>query len=285
MTEEQSGGKPPSLPPDPNRESSPLLEQRLQRISHYLRKRLERVGVGEQSDIVSGLAQGIKPPTEHHTWGDFVEGVLAQPVPKGKVEPHYDSVWMTNVCEETLRLLALSSPFSQLSSLAGELETQCEFNDFQMNRWINSITESQVNQMERIIGESNLPLKYSWTEQELLHEIFLATGKKVESLDAVTTARFDADATKGKHDKSSSLSGDFRLLKLFVSDPQQDQYRHYLQVHIEEDPERGVGSKRYRLGYVNYSSSPEDALEKFKYTVDYCSGKGASQEIQYLKVE
>jgi hypothetical protein len=157
---------------------------------------------------------------------------------------------------------------------------KCNFSEDQMRNWVTDITESQLTKMAGAIAESGQPLKYSRNEEELLHEVDLATGVKASSLDEITAARFDADAAKGKYSDYSSLRGDYRLLRVPAIDG------GFLSVSINRDIKRGEDALKYTLKPISNSYTYltlDDASKIFVNTVEYCSGKGASKDIQYFE--
>jgi hypothetical protein len=185
-----------------------------------------------------------------------------------------------NVFEVTDSVLALPSSKGSCN-LKRTLEKRCGFTEDQMNKCFSGVAKSQLEDMARIIAESNQPLRYSRTEKELLHEISLATGKEAESLDEITAARFDADAARVKYNRDwFSLKGDFRLLRVPAPDG------GFLSVSINPDRNRGGDAREYTLKSVSGSypgpSTLDDALKSFANTVKYCSGGDAVQDIQYF---
>lgn len=263
----------------------PIAASRLVRVSHYLRRRIcpktpsERVQSGLMVRDVT--QRSTKLTIDHSSMLDYIEGMSNKLPPSQTEGDIYGSIWMTNVYEETLGVIAAPSISDDIPSLIDALKTECSFTPFQMRKWMNDVTEVQLGNMIRIIAESNLPLKYSWTEEELLHEIFLATGARASSLDDITAARFDADAAKGKYAEHPSLRGDFRLLAVAGKNSEGTD-TNYFEVHIEPDTKRG-NALTYRLDHIQNACNLDEALRKYKYTIDYCSGKGASQEIKYSK--
>lgn len=264
---------------------NPIVASRLARVSHYLERRIRPQSPAKR--VQSALTikylkeNGADFASEHSSMHDYIKGMTNKLLPSQTEGDLYSSIWLTNAYEETLNIIVAPVSAEVPELLVTNLKVVCGFTPLQMDKWISDITELQLINMARVIAESSLPLKYSWTEEELLQEISLATGTKASSLDEITAARFNADAAKGKYRDRSSLEGDFRLLTV-VGKNSKGEDTNYYEVHITQDPER-QNAPTYKLAFIQNAHTSNRALEEFKHTVDYCSGKGASQEIKYPK--
>ena len=269
----------------------PITASRLERVQFYLERRLgkeERTQhIQKRQQIRGNLFQGIVPPFDHSSFHDFVEGMANQPVPPQTTEPIYHSLWETGVFGETLSLLnTFPGQGDRELSLAATLRAQCGFTDFQMNRTINGITESQLRLWEQLVEQSRIPLSNSWTEDQLLFEIFLATGKRPESLAQAAFAHFDVEAAGNKYKEHPTIEGDMWLLDIQI--PRNDgQGFDCLEVDFRPRGHWGDGKPVYYLTHNNNTNnrSMRQALDHFTYSIEYCNGKGASQAVEVLKPE
>ena len=146
-------------------------------------------------------------------------------------------------------------------------------------RWIESIAEEQLVHMAQAVSENVLPIRYAWSEKEVLHEILLATGKNTATLDEITAARFDATAAKEKYNGYSPMNGEYRLLRELHNGVSSDAPRFFT-VHIEPDPERN-NALLYRLDYLPEIHTFKDALDKYQHIVSYFNGPDSPEAIEW----
>ncbi len=201
-------------------------------------------------------------------------------------EQRYRSKSGFNVYEEIDRLVATPS-HKKKNELTKIVAVSCGFGYYDEGNWthgvevvrsIDGISERQYTEMARVIAQSDIPLRYSWSEQELLYEISLATGVTAPTLDAITAARFDANAAKRKYNGHNPLGGEYILLNVTAGE-----YKHarqYVTVHKEPNPTR-EGADDYKLFFLHDARTFDEALATYKHTIEYFNGVGAADEIQY----
>ena len=154
-----------------------------------------------------------------------------------------------------------------------------------MRRWMSGVTKTQFQCMARLIAESKIPLKYSWCDEELLDDVFLATGVKSPDLKNILYASFDGANKKWwKGGRQPIIHYLYLLL---------DVDNIYFCIRKERDKERGKGKFTYFLEYAegmdmwsnkartSNAVSLDDAVKKYRETIEQYCCKGASKDIVY----
>src|SRR5260221_8338768 len=149
MNAEQKG----NLPIDPREPDIPFADSRLQRVSYYLSRRVRSESphqfLTKRAITQDAITSGFFTSHTHYSTHAYLEGMTQQPVPLAEEGNIYQSS-MTNVCEEMHRLVTISS-YSHELSLAERIQSACGFTLFQMNKWMNGVSEAQLKQMVRTI--------------------------------------------------------------------------------------------------------------------------------------
>lgn len=265
---------------------------RLERVQYYLERRLGKedraTHISRRQGIRGKIFQYGTPPIEHHSMLDFIQGMTSSDVPPQTDEPIYHTKLNTSIYEETVGLLVTPpGDYSQTTVVADILRARCGFTEHQMYKFINGITESQLRAWEQVIERSRIPLMCSWTEAQVLFEIFLATGKKPTSLAEAAVAHFDPADVGNQYKDHPTIEGETWLLDAQIPNKADASNFHCLEVELRPAGIFGDGRPVYRLNHNNntYRRTMQEALDHYKYSIDYCNGQGASQGVKILKPE
>lgn len=112
-----------------------------------------------------------------------------KPQPDGRYRAtnHTNGIGLGEVLDRVVVSPAMSNLQEIRTELRDTIATQLGFSDEQMRYNLDDVTGGQIEKIAEMIEGSGMPLIYSSTEDELAHELSLASGRKITGLSDVVT--------------------------------------------------------------------------------------------------
>jgi hypothetical protein len=147
-----------------------------------------------------------------------------------------------------------------------EVQQKLHLTEAQMHDHLAGVTGAQIEELADVIERSGLPLRFSATDEELMYELSVASGRKITDLDEVTLAKY----TFPDDPETFSRATENCLFDLPVGND------HGQNFYPSVDRQKGRDQTRpeeesYYLTYndISYATDAKDAKEKFETHIGY----------------